>query len=708
MEDASTAKGQRLRLTCTECYRRKIKCDKTIPCNTCTKRGYANRCTREEDEAVSRSIMHASENSTTSHNLIRTLLHRVNQLEAQLLSNAEHVGPDESVRSPPVLSCPPRSQGHDNRAATPMLAQPDPCEPMNSPIHEHPASAVLEDDDAATVLEFLAWGRNKDAEYGSTANQVSRKILIQGDVSLPSNALLDGSKQATFDLLEILLPDQTQIRQLVEYHSTHLLWYHGSYSAWIFNNDVEKFLDSYSGDIRNPDLDMQWLALLFAILTGSLACAPSKVRHAWGFGDTESSKLALQWYEACVSCLNTGLYIERHTINSVEAISTLTIAAHILGKSNSQSILLSSAGRIAQSLGLHRLSGETNIPAEQLRRREAGRHVFDQLCTQDWFQIPFSESYSLNPRFIKTDKPTNCNDHGLQRLPEAVPTQTSYCNYRYKVAALMPRLLDATSECNTLFTKYEQVLKYDEKMRKLATASMPTFLSTSATINADWPVWIGWARRSLAICAAHKIIMIHRRFLGLSFTNTAFSFTRRTCVAAAKTILKEALSANDQNGPILWIEQAFSVAAGIVLCLDIAHREPDLDDLDRHETLIERTIGYLRSFKASKIASRGAQLLSTLQKELQQGSFGGLGKRRHDDARTNLVRPTKQARTLHDTSRTSRVAVSQPAVTLIAHTVDSLDMTQESSAWDENPCLYPIDITLGTQGLFDDLLSFQF
>lgn len=632
----------------------------------------------------------------------------MNQLEAQLSSNAEDVQLDGPAPSHLTMSRPPRPQDQNDQAATPVFAHSSSPELLHSPAREGPASVVPEDDDAATVLEFLAWGRSKDVEYGSTTNQISRALLVQEDVHSMSNIVFDGSKQATFDLLETLLPDQTHIRQLVDYHNTHLLWYHSSYSAWIFNNDIDRFLESYSGDVRYPELDIQWLALLFAILTGSLACASTRTRHSWGFRDTESSKLALQWYEACVSCLNAGLYIEKHTIYSVEAISTLTIAAHILGRSSSQSILLSAAGRIAQNLGLHHLSEDTRVSTEQLRQREAGRRVFNQLCTQDWFQIPFSESYSLNPRFIKTDKPTNCNDDDLQRQPQAVPTQASYCNYRYEIAALMPQLLDATSVCNTLFTKYEQVLKYDEKMRKLATESMPAFLSTSAAIDADWPVWIVWARRSLAICAAHKIIMIHRRFLGLSFTNTAFSFTRRTCVAAANTILKEALSAKDQEGPILWIEQAFSVAAGIVLCLDIAHRDSDLTAFEHHTTLMGRTIGYLRSYEGSKIASRGAQLLSTLQKEVQRGSFRGFGKRRRDDEVAEFSRPVKQIRTLYHASNTSRTVFPQPAVNPTPPTVEVPDATQESCAWDESAYQHPIDITLGPQGFFDDLLSFQF
>ncbi|OSS45330.1 hypothetical protein B5807_10120 [Epicoccum nigrum] len=424
--------------------------------------------------------------------------------------------------------------------------------------------------------------------------QATHEYLIQDETSSTVNAVFECSKQATFDLLETLLPDGRQISQLVEY---------------------------------------------------------------------------------------------------------------ILGKSNSQFVLLSAASRIAQSLGLHRLTANNISGSVRQRRRiEAGRRVFNQLCTQDWFQIPFSESYSLNPNFNTSEKPINCNDDDLERQPRSAPTQTSYCNYRHEIAALMPKLLDESSQCNTLFTKYEQVLNYDEKMRKLATALMPAFLSTSAPINAEWPVWISWGRRSLAICASHKIIVIHRRFLGLSFTNSEFSFTRRTCVAAAKTILKEALSASDQDGPILWIEQGFSVAAGIVLCLDIAHREPNQQDLEHHATLIARTISYLKSFGSSKIASRGADLLWTLQKEVKEGAFRGLGKKRREVTRIGAARLPKQART---SCGTPDISILQCASSPMSRPFESINETSYTDAWEGYYYPYPIDITLGPQELFDNLLSFQ-
>lgn len=71
--------------------------------------------------------------------------------------------------------------------------------------------------------------------------------------------------------------------------------------------------------------------------------------------------------------------------------------------SNSQSVLLAAAVRIAQSLGLHRLgkpksSAHENAnydPAERVQQ-EIGRRVWQQLTIQDWFSVPFSETYCLN------------------------------------------------------------------------------------------------------------------------------------------------------------------------------------------------------------------------------------------------------------------------------------------------------------------------
>ncbi|CAN9343005.1 unnamed protein product [Alternaria alternata] len=573
-----------------------------------------------------------------SDDLVRALLDRVSQLEARLQEQYNIVS-SETPLPPAQLADNPASPAND--------------EAITLSTDNNITSQSVETGDAATVLEFLAWGRKKDADYGTSPehNSGPRRLSVRHeDGATTSNIPCEASRDAQLDVLELLLPDKTHIIQLVEYHNTSILWYHGSYSSAMFGSDLDLFMGEYEGNVRHEDLNLQWLGLLFAIMTGSITCAPSSIYRSWGFSSEERMVLSQRWYEATVTCLEVAGYIETHTIYSVQAIATLTIAAHILGKSNSQSILLASAGRIAQSLGLHRLGPENAAGAtskEQLRQREAGRRVFNQLCTQDWFQIPFSESYSLNPRFFKTSKPLNCNDEDMVPLPLSTPTQASYCNYRYDIAALMPQLLDAMTGCNTLFTKYEQVLRYDEKMRKLATAS------------------------------------------------------------ASKTILKEALSGNDQ-GPTLWIEQAFSVAAGIILSLDAFHRSAIEREFEEHKKLVEDAISYLRTFEDSKIASRGVQLLSGLQRELQDGGSVN-SRKRQQPAEFGELAPSssKRARTFNLESFINNVSRDLQVTTPTSSTAD-VPANVGDTSWNSFMNLLPLQTGFGGQSLFDDLLSFQF
>jgi hypothetical protein len=126
---------------------------------------------------------------------------------------------------------------------------------------------------------------------------------------------------------------------------------------------------------------------------------------------------------------------------------------------------------------------------------------------------------------------------------------------------------------------------------------------------------------SLTVCFAHKIIIIHRAYIRQSFTNPVYLRTRITCTAAAKTILNEAKQARDVDGPIIWIDKAFCVAAAIILCLDIFHRPESDPELATHRGLVLECIEQLRKFESSVIAVRGANLLTEILAERDHASF---------------------------------------------------------------------------------------
>ncbi|KAH7021201.1 uncharacterized protein B0I36DRAFT_29947 [Microdochium trichocladiopsis] len=585
----------RAKNSCWPCRQRKVKCSRNpIPCKNCIRRGEQSACVVDFESRPRPPILRAAGGAASPENHELILLRRkVLELENELQG---HKSP--SYHSSPI----PNESPTMRRAVAPEPAAPAPADDDCA----SQGSDALIVEDAASILEFLAWGRQKNPDYHRLASPEATRGGIPGDIQEESTGLDDDSLGS----LQMLLPSQRQVWQLVDYSDNNLLWFHGSYMPRQFRTELREFYAKAGGTITDRRIDLQWVSLLFSILTGSLLCAPRSQTGAWGFRANEQAFLSQKWSSAVMTLLHKAAYTANHSIYSVQAITTMTMSAHLLGQSNMQSIHLAAAVRIAQALGLHQLTSERKgvDPATT----ELGRRVWQQLCSQDWFNIPFSETYLINPLYSKSDPPVNCFDDGkFTPLPESVATPESYTRFLAKIAALMPHLLDDMTSCNTTYSRYHRVLAWDKQLRAMASERPP--MLSNQPIEQGWPSYTEWARRSLAISSSHKIIMVHRSFLSESFRNPHFEFTRRTCIAASKTIIKEFKIALDDAGmPTFWTYQAFAVAACIILLLDVFHRRPEERECIEHTSLVRETITLLHSCHNSMIASRGVKLLSAL------------------------------------------------------------------------------------------------
>ncbi|CAK7218040.1 hypothetical protein SBRCBS47491_003371 [Sporothrix bragantina] len=733
---ASALASVRARTACASCTRRKVRCSKTTPCEACIRRGEQDSCGPEmtgpsPSQRLSMSMSNRDSMATELEYLQRRVLELESQTRQMPAENEEIVNNGRRQSHTQVTSDKPRTSRQYSQQEATATGSDDgddgdsmEGEDGETDLHNNSnnntgadageESAIPKDGrdttdtvikDAASILEFLAWGRRKDPEHHPTTisrrnnSAVSANIRpdarldLERDVSVgdgsttavSSNAdtmgimpilpeeddepaasgdvhLLswrakndapfsgfggpggiggigshgplgggssgysepfgDNGSQHPLAVMQLLLPSRKLVEQLVDYHIDCLLWYHASFLAPRFRTDLANFYNHHGGSVEGNStapnaapVDLQWVALLFAVLAGSLTSATGPQALAWGFREPERHTLCKHWFQAALACMSLDQYMANHSIYACQAIATMTISAHMLGFSNTQSIQLAAAVRIAQSLGLHRLGEDAGRQSGRASQVEAemGRRVWNQLCSQDWFGIPFSESYLVNPLHSQTSKPANCHDEDIEAigagtfptsLPESEPTVSGYCRFLNTIASIMPRLQDGLLACNTAYTRYQQVLAWDAHMRTLATADRPIFLSSQVALQPHWPVWITWARRALAISSGHKIIMIHRSCLSESFTNPAFAFTRHTCIAASKTIIKEYKAVVREEGPVLWVHQAFSVAASIILILDLLHRRPGEERQHaEHERLVEDVVGILRQFPHSMIAA---------------------------------------------------------------------------------------------------------
>lgn len=545
---------------------------------------------------------------------------------------------------------------------------------------ERPIQIDIDDEDPGHVCQVdhtpadIAVGSEPydDVPNASSAHQNVSSFESEAQSPAPPPAGFPDIRATSIALLHLHIPDMPQIWYLVDYHEKYLLWYHGCYHGPTFRAELCDALQRNDDRLVLGKLNLQWVALLFSVMAGSVACASAGMLESWGFGKLDIARLPPQWYEATLTCLHLAGYTRNHSIYAVHAITTLSMSAHPLGFSEELAVLLSAAQKIAQSLQLDRLDSkndsevvdETSSETHRKRilQREVGRRLWSQLCVQDWFSLPSGGSL-VPPNDFTTIKPSNRDHVTMAHIDDTYPTYVSYGNYLNDIAKLMAEHHIEMARACTPYTRYEKVLLFDKKMRKLA-KEIPGYFSVTTPIDPSWPVFIPWARRSLTICFAHKIIMIHRAFISSSFTSPAFQITRNTCIAAAKTILKEAKQDQEEDEPRIWIDQAFCVAAGIILCLDVMHRSEGDSSIDPHTELVEECIGRMQRLQPSAMAVRGTKVLSVLLTESKQAPrpTSASGKRGpptdlESRARTKRLRISKL---ISKSSKESRAANIEP------------------------------------------------
>lgn len=283
--------------------------------------------------------------------LVTTLSERVRHLESKLdgLEPRKRSATDESIDpSPGALISRPSKQPRISQSEIPeivsnrredelVLAEVESISGQNS------SDEAQEVEDAATVLEFLAWGRLKDSNLTSGLRDTSAahenalypdKDIIQTTQAWGLSPSSVSASHMTMETLQIsqiqeMLPEKEQVMLLFEYHADWLLFMHCSFHARTFRRELEQFYKNDSGIISRTSSGLQWAALLFTIMCGSMTCAKPAQVIRWRFNQgvlshykkygtllssvDDQGVFAKQWYHASIECLNTARYQQNHS-----------------------------------------------------------------------------------------------------------------------------------------------------------------------------------------------------------------------------------------------------------------------------------------------------------------------------------------------------------------------------------------------------------
>lgn len=351
---------------------------------------------------------------------------------------------------------------------------------------------------------------------------------------------------------------------------------------------------------------------------------------------------------------------------SVQAILTQTLVAYVLGESDRHTVMLATACRIAQCLGLHRavrVKSTSAISFEDRVTAETQKRVWWQLVIQDWLTIHVSDTYLLRPDQFSVEMPSNCYDQDLIPLPLDVPTTSTYCILLAKIASLMPQLFEGLREANVA-VRYEHILRIEQMLRALVD-EFPQFVMKTASIKPEWPMWVPWARRLMMISAADKVMLIHRPFLIRALRTSEYPATREVCISAARTVLCEQVCGINADSQASWTIHAFSFSAAILLSLDLLLNPQRQGEQDKvHFRMIKDSINALSLQRGNMQAERGVYVLQHLVQEIENMWNRASGKSEEQvDKISQLKRVVGRIRsvgTVLDSTRQRQAAATGP------------------------------------------------
>ncbi|WYZ41098.1 hypothetical protein EsH8_IV_001439 [Colletotrichum jinshuiense] len=608
-------------LSCTFCRSRKVRCDRQLPCKTCTDRGIGFSCTyksagpRKTKVSVGDRIQQLEE-------LVRSLVRQ--QQQEQQTRQTPAVIPDSLVRdalersfqalpgsSPQnVPTAPPVSAEEDTTTSTMRHASlshsrdraesPTPSEPGSMRLNSHHVganyvgnvhwAAILdsiselrdhyEEEEAARMLDT--------SEHTNHRNPGPRLLYepVHGTKaelfkSIPARPVVDRMVARYFNA-------QGVVPEIL--HSGHFLL------------EYEKFWQDPAA------VPFIWLGLLFSVMCVATLYHQSIEEAA----DPETPERVHIFQEQTLHCLMQGQYT-RGGDYVIETLINYLVCESLLSEDTEIGLWLVQGiiVQLALSEGYHRdPQNFHNISpfAGEMRRR-----VWAVIVQMD---LRLSSQMAL-PRLLKlqqydTAEPRNLLDTDFDestvKLPHSRPetevTPVLYSLAKSRIDKMMGLVSDLVND--TRENPYTEILELDRKLQE-AEASLPiTFrwqpLSQSFMVLPQIVIH----RVLLQLAIQRLTIWLHRKYLAPSYCQPRYEYSRRACLQAAIKILEFqqiVLEETQTDGllyPVRWARWMFTSSRpravfllGVsILCyyVQLSKSQPDVS-LDQDARYLEKSSG---------------------------------------------------------------------------------------------------------------------
>ncbi|KNZ80133.1 hypothetical protein J132_07123 [Termitomyces sp. J132] len=464
------------RLSCAECRRLKLRCDRGIPCGSCVKRGCGAICPDVRPahylwlvvcllEIFQGSLTTGQGNrfvlaSTQElHEKISELANRVRQLEDGLRIAHSQLSPTEVH---PLLT------EELLRIKAPLQREP-------ATMRNQSAHAVKEEEQNADVVDafgtlsisisgrtkyygtqanswYFLQNENSEEDENESLSMALRNVLPQ-DILKKASALPIASSTPSIESERLnpqalcwYLPPADRALELRQTYYSHAAWMYNPISQEAFDTDIySQFYNS--GTQPNDTQVAHRLSLLFMVL--AIGCLVDTGLPAYNIE-------AERFHQLARAALFTDSIFDEPTIHAVQALFLMTFYMFLADRHGTSSgarwTIMGIAIKVGQSIGLHRDSGRWKVDSLETQHR---RELFWEIFTYDsWQCLTFGRPPSFSLAHVDSKLPF-LNDPSDDK---------SYHAWKHRF----------TSECMNLFhdqafgakmPTYATVLQLDRKMR---------------------------------------------------------------------------------------------------------------------------------------------------------------------------------------------------------------------------------------------------
>ncbi|KAJ5624774.1 transcriptional regulator family: Fungal Specific TF [Penicillium lagena] len=590
-------------VSCESCRKKKLKCDRQLPCSSCSARGLA--CSYEP--RVTMPIVKPRVQGT-----------RPSQ------NNNE-------------MSLPPQT---NQDSASQIQAGNEPlitADWLENIVMSHRVPTAL----PPTLREEFSQQRHIDNRLQSQRrNGITSSLLA----IIHSGHLASREKPSTIHLPSYL-PPKTETISLFRYYCNFLDYlYHLIIPARV-ERSIENIYEKVS---RNESIDLNHLALIFSIISTSTFF--QLLTEASEYAEVCGQELAFLTGAALIQ----SNHIANPTVEGLQA--TMILGHHLPSMSSNPSVsglfLHGSLVSQAKSLGLHLLDTpraiqERGITGFDKVDVELKRRLWWDLVSYEWLlgflSGPQEWTYTIHMHHMNVREPLNLDDDDLEQndngMPLCTPTSMSYTLQRLKLAVICRQIVDETAfeHFHGQDVPYDKILDLDRRIQQ-AYAEVPNFFRFDQSSRREFISFyrerptIAYQRALLQQGYHSRLCRLHRHYFVRGSKDPRYSYSHVVCLQSARKVL-EVKRIMDEEEPqftphssVVWSVMHHVFMAAVILLIDVCFNWDDILAEKRKQEVLDACRTLNRAQKSSSIAKEGINaMMAILQRhwKLQKRPLAG-------------------------------------------------------------------------------------